>query len=212
MDHAGGRFPHGELSYSYSYSYSYPYTYSHTQPYSCSSNAYLRPSQLCGTKVALDAGVDVIAHAIEDTRGIDDALLLRMKTQHTAIVPTLALFADAGADMGAIRAQIARYAAMGGELLFGTDVGYIKRYDTRLELEQLAKSGLTARQILGMLTRAPAARFGAARSRGRIAPGFDGDLTVLARDPLVDPSAFADVRYTIRGGRIIFRAPAKSPH
>jgi imidazolonepropionase-like amidohydrolase len=169
-------------------------------------------SNLAGTKVAIDAGVDVIAHAIEDTRGIDDALLARMKTRHLAIVPTLALFADAGADMTAIRAEIARYVAIGGELMFGTDVGFITRYDTKLELEQLTKAGLTTRQILDMLTRVPAARFGVGQSRGRIAPGFVGDLTVLAHDPASDPLAFADVRYTVRGGRIIFRAAVKNPH
>ena len=167
---------------------------------------YSHASNLAGTNVAIDAGVDVIAHAIEDTRGVDDALLTRMKARHMAIVPTLGLFADSGADMARLRAEIGRYAAMGGELLFGTDVGYITRYDTRLELEELTKAGLTTRQILDMLTRAPAARFGVARSRGRIAPGFAGDLAVLARDPASNPSAFADVRYTIRAGRIIFRS------
>ena len=34
---------------------------------------------------------------------------------------------------------------------------------------------------------------------------MDGDLAVLARDPADDVRAFADVRYTIRAGRIIFQ-------
>jgi len=31
---------------------------------------------------------------------------------------------------------------------------------------------------------------------------------VLARDPAIDPAAFAGVTYTIRGGRIIYRTAA----
>jgi imidazolonepropionase-like amidohydrolase len=38
--------------------------------------------------------------------------------------------------------------------------------------------------------------------------GFDADLVVLASDPARSINAFADVAYTIRGGRILYRPPA----
>jgi len=40
--------------------------------------------------------------------------------------------------------------------------------------------------------------------KGRIAKGLDGDLVLLDGDPAKDPTAFARVRDTIRGGRVIW--------
>ena len=60
--------------------------------------------------------------------------------------------------------------------------------------------------ILASLTTAPARRFGFARRKGRIAPGMDADLVILAADPAQDIEAFARVRHTIRGGRVMFSA------
>jgi imidazolonepropionase-like amidohydrolase len=34
-----------------------------------------------------------------------------------------------------------------------------------------------------------------------------GDLTIIDGDPATDVTAFARVRYTIRGGKIIYRRP-----
>jgi hypothetical protein len=33
---------------------------------------------------------------------------------------------------------------------------------------------------------------------------MDGDVVVLGSDPSLEARAFADVRYTIRGGRVVF--------
>jgi hypothetical protein len=42
------------------------------------------------------------------------------------------------------------------------------------------------------------------KSRGM--PGMRGDLTILSEDPaLGNPEAFTKVRYTIRGGTVIWR-------
>jgi imidazolonepropionase-like amidohydrolase len=77
-------------------------------------------------------------------------------------------------------------------------------YSTLEELEQMAKAGMGYRDILASLTTAPAARRGQAASSGKIAVGFDADLVALRTDPSQGASAFADVKYTIRGSRIIF--------
>jgi imidazolonepropionase-like amidohydrolase len=53
---------------------------------------FSHPSNLAGTLVALASHVDVLAHAPEDTRGIDDALLKRAATQGMVMIPTLMLF------------------------------------------------------------------------------------------------------------------------
>jgi imidazolonepropionase-like amidohydrolase len=62
------------------------------------------------------------------------------------------------------------------------------------------------RQILDSLTTAPAERFGESKQQGRIAAGLAADLVVLGGDPAQDVRALAAVRYTIRGGRVIYRA------
>jgi imidazolonepropionase-like amidohydrolase len=62
--------------------------------------------------------------------------------------------------------------------------------------------------ILASLTTAPAARWSAAERRGRLKPGFDADLVVLAGDPATDVRRFADVTCTVRAGTEVFvRAP-----
>ena len=54
-----------------------------------------------------------------------------------------------------------------------------------------------------------AERLGETLRRGRIAPGLDGDLVVLGADPSADVTAFANVRYTIRGGEVVYKAPSR---
>lgn len=96
------------------------------------------------------------------------------------------------------------YGRLGGQILFGTDVGYLTDYDPSGEYVLMGTAGLSWREILATLTTAPASRFGEDRRRGRIAPGMDADLVVLAKDPVHDVRAFGDVRVTIRAGRVIY--------
>jgi imidazolonepropionase-like amidohydrolase len=164
---------------------------------------FSHPSNLTGLEVALSAKVDVLAHAIEDTRGLTPDHLRRMKAQNVALVPTLALLGAKG-NLWALLDEVRDYARLGGQILFGTDVGYLTDYDPSREYVLMGTAGLSWREILAALTTAPAQRFGEDRRRGRIAPGLDGDLVVLAKDPLQDVRAFSDVRVTIRAGRVIY--------
>ncbi|HEX2818385.1 MAG TPA: amidohydrolase family protein, partial [Phenylobacterium sp.] len=136
---------------------------------------------------------------------------------HMALIPTLTLFeveakkfgesaSDEANDMAAAEQQLGAYHAAGGEILFGTDVGYTDAVDTAEEYRLMAKAGLNYRAILASLTTAPARRFGYAKHRGRVAPGLAGDLVVLSGDPAQDPTVFARVAATIRDGKVIFRA------
>ena len=97
-----------------------------------------------------------------------------------------------------------KFAAVGGQVLFGTDVGYMTAYDPTREYELLAKAGLTPMEILASLTTAPAARWKEQDRRGRIAAGMDADMVVLDADPADSPRNFAAVRCTIRGGEVIY--------
>lgn len=171
---------------------------------------FSHPSNVTGLEVALRAQVDVLAHAIEDTRGLTPEHLRRMKEQGMALVPTLKLF---GRDrwLFEILDEVRDFARSGGLILFGTDVGYLTDYDPTTEYVLMGTAGLSWREILASLTTNPAARFGDAARRGRIAPGMDADLVVLGTDPATDIRAFADVRHTLRGGRLIYSAPPATP-
>jgi imidazolonepropionase-like amidohydrolase len=102
-------------------------------------------------------------------------------------------------------AQLSAWLASGGEVLFGTDVGYMNDYDPGDEYALMAEAGMSPTQILASLTTTPAAKFGDSGRLGRIAPGFVADLVILSEDPLSDVRAFAAVAYTIRDGRVIYR-------
>jgi imidazolonepropionase-like amidohydrolase len=168
---------------------------------------FAHPSNLEGTRVAMESGVDVLAHAPEHLEGIDDNLLHQMVARHMAMIPTLKLFSR-DSTIPQIRAVVVRFHQFGGPLMFGTDTGFLTDYSIAEEYHQLALAGLTYRDVLAMLTTAPAQEFHVSEKKGRVAVGMDGDLTVLSEDPAAgDPLAFTHVRYTIRGGRVIASAP-----
>jgi imidazolonepropionase-like amidohydrolase len=123
-----------------------------------------------------------------------------------AMIPTLKLFSG-DSDVARIRTIVARFHQLGGKLMFGTDTGFLTDYDVKEEYRQLALAGLNYRDVLAMLTTAPAERFHVGDQKGRIAVGMMGDLTILSTDPATDPLAFTCVRYAIRGGKVIASAP-----
>jgi len=179
--------------------------------------ALAHPSNSAGARAAIEGGVDVLVHTFPselDRRPWDRELPRMMIERNMALVPTLKLFPmelrKAGlpanvieAVLGNARDQLRAFAEGGGQVLFGTDVGYIADYDPTDEYVYMQQAGLSYAQILAALTTAPAARFGAASKTGRLAIGFDGDVVVLEGDPAKDIRALARVRTTMRVGRVI---------
>jgi imidazolonepropionase-like amidohydrolase len=170
-----------------------------------------------GFEVALEAGVDVLTHPTPGTAPWSTALVSRLRRAGIALIPTLTLYdfesrrdgySDAAREqlVSRIVADVRAFSAGGGEILFGTDVGYTDHFDTVLELRLLERAGLDHRRILASLTTNPARRFGFGRQSGRVRRGFAGDLVVLDTDPARDVASFARLRYTIRGGEIIYSA------
>ena len=168
---------------------------------------FTHPSNVAGLEVALAAHVDVLAHSIEDMRGWNNSYLTRMKAANMTLIPTLKLFGSDD-DLPGILDEVGSYQRMDGQILFGTDVGYLPDYDPSNEYSLMSRAGLTPMQILASLTTAPAERFGESASRGRIAIGMPADLVVLSADPATDATNFAKVRCTVRGGRILYSASA----
>jgi imidazolonepropionase-like amidohydrolase len=106
------------------------------------------------------------------------------------------------------QAQVRALADVGGQVLFGTDVGYMTDYDPTDEYVFLQGAGLSYARLLTALTTAPAERFGAAARAGRLAPGMDADIVVINGDPERDIRALANVRYTLRKGQVIYAKPS----
>jgi len=178
---------------------------------------FAHPSNVEGLEIALNAGVDVAAHTTPASGKWDDGLIAKMKEQHMSLVPTLKLWIYEAGKAGATAEQaqnfadsgvgeLRQYERAGGQILFGTDVGYMTEYDPTEEYVLMARAGLTSMQILDSLTTAPAARFGESQSHGRVSPGLAADVVVLGADPAKDVRNFANVRYTIRNGRVIYPA------
>jgi imidazolonepropionase-like amidohydrolase len=166
---------------------------------------FAHPSNAEGVRVAMESGVDVLAHAPDMVEGIDDVLLRQLVAHHMTMVPTLKLFSGTD-DIPKIREIVKKFHSMGGELMFGTDTGFLTDYDVTEEYRQLYQAGLSYRDVLAMLTTAPARRLGMATHQGTVAVGMDGDLTILSADPaLGDPAAFSQVAYTIRRGHVLYR-------
>jgi imidazolonepropionase-like amidohydrolase len=170
-----------------------------------------------GIEIAVRSRVDVLVHTAPLSGAWSPALIDRMKRNRMALIPTLTLFEVEGKKFGEspedIRAvlniafrQLKGYSEAGGQILFGTDVGYTDYFDTAEEFTLMARAGLNFRQILASLTTNPARRFGLARRSGHVAKGMEGDLLVLAGDPANDLMALSRVRYTIRAGKVIYAA------
>ena len=171
---------------------------------------FAHPSTNEGLEIVLQGKVDVLAHTTEDAVGWSPANVSRLKSANVSLIPTLTLFSgpdgpDAG-HMGILQ-EVKSYSDAGGQILFGTDIGYLTDYPllTR-EYELLGRAGLTFPQILAALTTTPANRLGFATTTGRIAKGQDADLVVLEDDPAHDLKAFSRIKMTLRRGRIIYQA------
>lgn len=181
--------------------------------------AFAHPTNMQGLEVSITSGVDVLAHTTPTAGPWSAEFAARLVGKGMALTPTLSLFDEGlqkeGASpevvkryLDASQQQVAAFVAAGGQLLFGTDVGYIELADTTREYELMAGAGLRWQQILASLTTQPARRFGQARRKGRVAVGLDADLVILNSDPAGKPTALADVKATIRGGKVIYQAPA----
>jgi imidazolonepropionase-like amidohydrolase len=173
------------------------------------------PTDVQGIETALAGGVDVLMHTTPTSGPWTDTLATRIRQRRVALTPTLKLWrlellragdsdADARASQQVAVDQLRTFVRAGGEVLFGTDVGYMQDDDPLEEYELMAAAGMDYTQILMSLTTAPAGRFGDPQREGRIAPGQVADLVVLDADPAHDVTAFARVARVIRSGRLIY--------
>ncbi len=171
---------------------------------------FAHPQNHIGADNALNGGVDILAHTIPTQDGFTAAELAQMKRQHSALIPTLTLWTTVVPDPR-IQDQLVQtgvselkaYFSEGGTILFGTDVGFITKYDTSQECEFMGRA-MGWQDVLASLTTNPSAYFKATK-KGRVEKGMDADLVILDADPAADVKNFAKVAYTIRDGKVIYQ-------
>jgi imidazolonepropionase-like amidohydrolase len=173
---------------------------------------FAHPQNKIGVDTVISAGVDVMAHTVPRESAYSGDQLERFKSQGIALIPTLSLFTTAVLDPAVTNrivattvSQLKQSSDNGGVVLFGTDVGFTRIYDTSKEYELMHRA-LSESQVLASLTTNPAQYFKAA-SKGEVRVGFDADLVVLDGDPNADVRNLAKVAATIRAGRIIYQKP-----
>lgn len=177
--------------------------------------ALAHPTSPDGVRLALAAGVDVLVHTTLDDKAPWDAALVRdMTAKHMGVMPTFKLWHyELAKDqvpaniaeglVGGTLNQLRAFKAAGGQVLFGTDVGYMHDYDPTDEYLLMAKAGMTPQQILASLTTEPAARW-KLKNTGRVAVGQAADVLVLDGDPIEDVKNFARVRCVFRDGTLVY--------
>jgi imidazolonepropionase-like amidohydrolase len=182
--------------------------------------AIAHPTDIEGVRTAIAAGVDILAHT---TLGAEtpwpDEVLRQFVDADMAMIPTLKLL---GYELKKqeVPEEVARkivaatidhfrtFAAAGGRVIFGTDVGYMTDYDPTQEYALMADAGLSPMQILASLTTEPAKTWRESNRRGTLAVGMDADIVVLDADPADDPRNFAKVRCAFRQGKAVYQGPA----
>ncbi|MFG3259786.1 amidohydrolase family protein [Streptomyces sp. NPDC048172] len=152
--------------------------------------------------VALDAGVDGLAHVYCDTGPQAARIARRIAARGVFVVSTLAYFetVDLGAGNAVRAARDLRRA--GVRLLAGTDATPARPAHgsaMHRELVLLTDAGFGNEEALAAATSVPARRFGLT-DRGRIAPGLRADLLLVHGDPTTDITATRSIAGVWRGG------------
>lgn len=168
--------------------------------------AFVHANRSKDVLASLQAGIDVIAHTTPASTPWELPEL-----RGAALTPTLTLWRTfLRHDRWSVReriaenslAQLRAWRAAGGTVLFGTDLGAVDP-DPLPEYLAMQEAGMSPREILTSLTTAPAARFGGV---ARIEAGAPADVVVLRGDPGEDVRALVEVRYVIRGARVVYRS------
>ncbi|MBL1079021.1 amidohydrolase family protein [Nocardia sp. 2] len=166
-------------------------------------------------QIALDAGVDGLAHAWADADAATSRQLAeRVSAQGVFVVSTLAYF-EAISDHGTHTADhthpgslenaldaVAMLHRAGATLLAGTDATpFVPAHGSGLhrELQLLTRAGLAPTAALAAAT-SRSARHAGLTDRGRIAPGLRADLLLVEGDPTRDITATQHIAGVWRRG------------
>ena len=182
-----------------------------------SRNGFLvsHPTDRTGLVNAIENGVDILAHSAPAAGPLGKELIETMKQNNVALIPTLKLWSY---DLGRFGApehfikmaensgvgQVAEYYSAGGEILFGTDSGYMHDFNPKDEFVLMQRAGMDFNSILTSMTVSPARRF--TNESGKLKIGSNADIVVYAESPVENVANFAKIQYTIKDGKVVYCA------
>jgi len=147
-------------------------------------------------EVALDAGLDELAHGLWSDEEIPRALIDRMVAREVTVIPTLHI------DPSAVRIQnVRRFLEAGGKVIYGTDMGNTgppPGIDPS-ELSLMREAGMSVEEVLSSATSLAAEHLGLI-GRGVIQVGAVADLILVEGDPRDDFRVLAHPTKVIRSG------------
>lgn len=160
----------------------------------------LKVTSHCGSlaqlEVAIDAGIDELAHGLWSDESIPDPTVARMVAAGMAVVPTLHI------DPSPSRIDdVRRFLAAGGHVVYGTDMGNQGPPPgiDHIELDLMLQTGMSLEEALRAATSA-AARYLDLQDRGIIGEGAVADLVIVDGDPRDDLQALTSIRLAMREG------------
>ena len=171
---------------------------------------FAHPTDAEGAERAIDNGVDILAHTKALAGPWPVEFVAKLRARNVGLIPTLMLFEvdpDPRTPIATSLQQLKVQAESGGDVIFGTDAGFMPVYDPTEEYRLMGRV-LDWKSILASLTTTPARRFSRGERTGKVAPGSTADLVVLDADPARDIANFARVRHVIRNGKLIYSGTA----
>lgn len=156
---------------------------------------------LAELKKALDSGIDELAHMLMSPEAIPEPVIARMVAAGVAVVPTLSIFPRR--DLPVAVDNLNRFAAAGGRVIYGTDLGNKGPGPgiDESEVTRMASADLTVADIIRSAT-VDAAEWLELPHKGAIEPGRDADI-VCVEGPIGEPSGLTRVRHVVREGRVV---------
>lgn len=170
-----------------------------------------------GGLAAVQAGVRSIEHGTY----LSEETLRLMAAQGTFLVPTIAVVKDlteAGGDydtpvlrlrghhmLPRVREMTTMAHRLGVKIVAATDTGYSQESLLRLphELEELVGVGLSPLEAIQSATTLAAELLNISDHTGRIAVGFDADILVVERNPLLNVGVLHDPLLIMNNGKMV---------
>lgn len=170
-----------------------------------------------GAYAAVAAGVRSIEHGTY----LSDSTLRLMRAKGTWFVPTLSTIVDLttpggdydnpvlvlrGQHMAPRIEETIRHAReIGVRIAAGADTDYGPSSVTRISHEVLrfVALGMTPLEALTTATSGAAELLGVGNMTGRVAEGYEADLILVERDPLLEPATLQDVLIVLTNGRVV---------
>ncbi len=162
-----------------------------------------------GIRRAVEAGVSTLEHCsfVTDTndRVFDQALAAEIADRKIFVCPTVNVNTPYVAKLAGIMvgANVKAMHELGVRIIAGTDAGIdnCPHHQYVGGLESMVGLGFRPAEVLAFATTEAAAALCVGDVTGRLAPGYDADLIVVAGDPLTDIAALGSLRRVVARGR-----------